>query len=380
MKNLWITLFVTVLTVQSSVAVFNPPEDFWGHVKHNDKYYEWESGKGKTSEKLYDRFRKRKHADKQDDFPVLKHKLESLPDIPKSFHYFGKWAACIDAFINGNLNEGSCDASWAMIPASILSDRLCIESNGNITSRLSTEDLLACCPECVTQRNGCDGGIVQNVFQFWMMQGIVSGGPYNKSEGCMPYSKSSFVDQKSSECEIRCTNPNFGTSYIADKHFGSLSYRLPNDELQIQVEIITHGPVVAEMTVYEDLLYYSSGIYEHVVGEKIGTEVVKIIGWSSDESVTGKSDDDRVNYWIVVTSWGDEWGVKGSFKIVRGTNQCGIESKVRAGRTSPGLDKDEYLEIRAQPSPRSAERRSLLVAPIWFIIMSIINICVSKLN
>jgi cathepsin B len=209
----------------------------------------------------------------------------------------------------------------------------------------------------------------------------------------MPYSKSSFVDQKSSECEIRCTNPNFGTSYIADKHFGSLSYTLPNDELQIQVEIITHGPVVAEMTVYEDLLYYSSGkinsnttfkmtfskklialgIYEHVVGEKIGTEVVKIIGWSSDESVTGKSDDDRVNYWIVVTSWGDEWGVKGSFKIVRGTNQCGIESKVRAGRTSPGLDKDEYLEIRAQPSPRSAERRSLLVAPIWFIIMSIIN-------
>jgi hypothetical protein len=112
MKNLWITLFVTVLTVQSSVAVFNPPEDFWGHVKHNDKYYEWESGKGKTSEKLYDRFRKRKHADKQDDFPVLKHKLESLPDIPESFHYFGKWAACIDAFINGNLNEGSCDASW----------------------------------------------------------------------------------------------------------------------------------------------------------------------------------------------------------------------------------------------------------------------------
>jgi hypothetical protein len=115
------------------------------------------------------------------------------------------------------------------------------------------------------------------------------------------------------------------------------------------------------------------GVYEHVVGEKIGTEVVKIIGWNSQESVTAQTDDDRVNYWTLVTSWGDEWGRNGVFKIVRGTNQCGIESKVRAGRRFPWLDKDEYLEIRAPPSPRSAERRSLLVAPIWFIIMSVIN-------
>jgi cathepsin B len=206
----------------------------------------------------------------------------------------------------------------------------------------------------------------------------------------MPYSKSSFVDQKSSQCKIQCTNPNFRTSYIADKHFGSLSYRLPNDELQIQVEIIKHGPVVAEITVYEDYLYYSEGkinsnttfkmtfskklialgIYEHVVGEKIGTDVVKIIGWYSDESVTAKTSDDRVNYWIVVTCWGEEWGVEGSSKFLRGTNQCGIESKVRAGRMSPRLDKNEYFDIRV---PRSAERRSLFVAPTWFIIMSLIN-------
>jgi cathepsin B len=186
----------------------------------------------------------------------------------------------------------------------------------------------------------------------------------------MPYSKSSFVDQKSSQCEIQCTNPNFRTSYIADKHFGSLSYRLPNDELQIQVEIIKHGPVVAEITVYEDYLYYSEGIYEHVVGEKIGTDVVKIIGWYSDESVSAKTSDDRVNYWIVVTCWGEEWGVEGSSKFLRGTNQCGIESKVRAGRMSPRLDKNEYFDIRV---PRSAERRSLFVAPTWFIIMSLIN-------
>jgi hypothetical protein len=112
MKNLWITLLVTVLTVQSGAAVFNPPDQFWHHVQHNDKYYEWDSRTRKSTEKLYDRFRKRKHAEELDDLPMLKHKLESLPDIPRSYHYSIEWPACKDVFINDNVNEGSCDASW----------------------------------------------------------------------------------------------------------------------------------------------------------------------------------------------------------------------------------------------------------------------------
>ncbi|KAJ3625020.1 hypothetical protein MTP99_018601 [Tenebrio molitor] len=380
MKNLWITLFVTFLAVQSGVAVFNPPDQFWYHVQYNDKYYEWDSATGDSVPKMYDRFRKRKHVEELDDLPVLKHKFGSPPDIPEFYHFSQKWHACGDVFDDKNVNEGSCDASWAILPASMLSDRLCIESNGSKTSRLSAEDILACCSECATEQNGCGGGVVQKVFQFWMGQGIVSGAHYNKSEGCMPYSKSSFVDQKSSDCELRCTNPKFRTnSYKRDKHFGSLSYTLPNDELQIQIEIIKHGPVVAEITVYEDLLYYSSGIYEHVVGEKIGTDLLKIVGWGSRESVTAETKEDRVKYWTVVPGWSYEWARKGYFLFLRGTNHCGIESKVRAGRKLPWLDNDEDLEIRAPASPRSAERRSFLVVPIWFIIIDAV-LCVSKLN
>jgi hypothetical protein len=74
-----------------------------------------------------------------------------------------------------------------------------------------------------------------------------------------------------------------------------------------------------------------------------------------------------------VPGWSYEWARKGYFLFLRGTNHCGIESKVRAGRKLPWLDNDEDLEIRAPPSPRSAERRSFLVVPIWFIIMSVIN-------
>ena len=33
----------------------------------------------------------------------------------------------------------------------------------------------------------------------------------------------------------------------------------------------------------------------------------------------------------VVNSWNQYWGVNGTFNIVRGTNECGIESDVVAG-------------------------------------------------
>jgi len=36
-------------------------------------------------------------------------------------------------------------------------------------------------------------------------------------------------------------------------------------------------------------------------------------------------------YWLVANSWNEDWGDKGTFKIRRGTNECGIESQIVAG-------------------------------------------------
>jgi len=50
---------------------------------------------------------------------------------------------------------------------------------------------------------------------------------------------------------------------------------------------------------------------------------VKIIGWGIEESV---------HYWLCVNSWNTEWGDNGYFKMLRGNNECGIESEVVVGR------------------------------------------------
>ena len=47
----------------------------------------------------------------------------------------------------------------------------------------------------------------------------------------------------------------------------------------IKREILENGPVISQMVVYEDLLGYQSGVYEHREGSIIGGHAVLIVGW-----------------------------------------------------------------------------------------------------
>ena len=45
---------------------------------------------------------------------------------------------------------------------------------------------------------------------------------------------------------------------------------------------MTNGPMMVGFTVYNDFMYYSSGIYEPTVSDVAGGHAVKIIGWDHD--------------------------------------------------------------------------------------------------
>jgi cathepsin B len=50
----------------------------------------------------------------------------------------------------------------------------------------------------------------------------------------------------------------------------------------IQNEIMNHGPVEADFTVYQDFLSYKSGVYKHSWGQELGGHAIKVLGWGVD--------------------------------------------------------------------------------------------------
>ena len=90
-------------------------------------------------------------------------------------------------------------------------------------------------------------------------------------------------------------------------------------------EIMTQGPVEVyniidilkgAFTVYEDFLAYKGGVYQHTTGSALGGHAIKILGWGVENGT---------KYWLCANSWNEDWGDKGFFKILRGSNHCGIE-------------------------------------------------------
>jgi PKD repeat protein len=95
----------------------------------------------------------------------------------------------------------------------------------------------------------------------------------------------------------------------------SSSRRLTSPE-EIRQSLDAERPLVAEMVVYEDFLYYKGGVYRHAWGDQIGSHAVEIEGY-----------DDAQVCWRVRNSWGTSWGeARGYFRMAYG--EAGIEDNV----------------------------------------------------
>ncbi|KAJ3646643.1 hypothetical protein Zmor_024220 [Zophobas morio] len=236
-----------------------------------------------------------------------------------SFDAREKWPGCV----NQPPKQGSCDTSWVLVPLSVISDRLCIGTNLKKKFTFSEQDVLTCCRKCQQGKSICSGGWTSRVWDYWIENGIVSGGP----EGCKPLSNSTT-------CQDYCTNKKYPLSYSGDKYYAAKKYKIPKDSAQIQIELAIYGPVVAQLRVYSDFFVYKEGIYQHLGGSFVGYHVVKIVGWGVE---VGRF------YWLCANTWGMEWGDSGYFKILLGVDHCGIESNVLTGRDHANFLRHERI-------------------------------------
>ncbi|XP_049534180.1 cathepsin B [Anopheles darlingi] len=262
--------------------------------------------------------------------PEFVHDLSAdVDDLPENFDSREQWPNC--PTIREIRDQGSCGSCWAFGAVEAMSDRVCIASGGKIHFRFSAEDLISCCHTCGF---GCNGGFPGAAWSYWVHKGLVSGGPFGSNLGCQPYAIAPCEHHvngtrpscegeggKTPKCVKKCQD-SYNVPYAKDKRYGSKSYSIPRHEDQIRKEIMTNGPVEGAFTVYEDLLHYKEGVYQHVTGKMLGGHAIRILGWGVENNT---------KYWLIANSWNSDWGDNGFFKILRGEDHLGIESSIAAG-------------------------------------------------
>jgi cathepsin B len=263
------------------------------------------------------------------ELPFVEHTPEQIAATPEDYDTRDQWKAKCPStdVIRDQANCGSC---WAFGAVEAMTDRRCIWKQGAEDIPLSAADMLSCCGFWCG--SGCQGGTLSGAWTYWVNHGLVSGGLYDDKTTCYPYQLPScdhhLNDTKNPcpavvptpACVEKCVN---GKDFASDKHYGAKAYAVKDNEEAVRTEIYTNGPIEGAFDVYEDFLSYKSGVYRQTWGEYLGGHAIKILGFGVEK--------DGTKYWTVANSWNPNWGDKGYFKILRGTDECGIDSQGYAG-------------------------------------------------
>ena len=222
---------------------------------------------------------------------------------PVTFDPAERWPGC-ERELTDATDQGDCGSCWALAPLLAISARLCVA--GSNAPRPSAWHAISCRRWC----GSCRGGSAACSISEWGARGYADAiaVPYdtyavtkkNRSEGFAPTPR----------CSAGAEVVSFGPGTFREIRF---------DPASVAAAVSAEGPCVATISVYDDLVTWSSadGPYVRRSGSRfLGGHGVRIIGW--DRSA-----------WVIANTWGRGWGANGTFRMPIGKNECGIESVVR---------------------------------------------------
>jgi cathepsin B len=251
-------------------------------------------------------------------------------------------------------DQSSCGSCWAFGSVETFEDRRCIATKKSV--QFSPLDV----GTNSHAGNGCSGGQPSQALQWMARTGVVTGGDYgddNTGKSCQPYgfapcahhvpATAKYPACPKGEYHMKasssCTDSKFSGSYSSDKQKGQQASSVRSVAGAMQA--LATGTLSVAFTVYADFETYKSGVYKHTSGQALGGHAVAFIGYGTENGQ---------DYWLVKNSWNEEWGDGGTFKIARGSNECGIEDEMAmiSFGSSPGPG--------PAPGPSSAYKCELL--------------------
>lgn len=189
-------------------------------------------------------------------------------------------------------NQGQCGSCWAFSSTGAIEGSNAIV-NGNLVS-LSEQQLVDCSKD--DGNNGCNGGIMDDAFEFAMKTGMCSEQNYS-------------YQGEDGTCQ-KCPG-----LIRVDK-----CYDVPqNNELALKAAVSLQPVSIAIEADKPAFQFYSHGVFNGTCGTNLDHGVL-LIGYGSENGQ---------DYWLVKNSWGDSWGDHGYIKIARtemtnSQGQCGI--------------------------------------------------------
>ena len=203
------------------------------------------------------------------------------------------------------LDQGHCGSCVAFSSIGTMETQLRIESGySGFNAKLSPQYLFSC-----GGASCAFGWTPSSAAKFLQTYGATD-------DSCMPYASESGSNVS---CRSAC-----GDAAARRVRISSFTQPTSSDHNLVAIKAaLRNGPLETTMNVYQDFMYYMSGVYKHVSGKREGSHAISIVGY-----------DDNLRAFIIRNSWGPDWGEMG-FAHVSYDDISGIGDSTWSYQISP---------------------------------------------